>query len=169
MNKKILYHKLYRILDKKTPLKFDCGLLCGSKCCRGGSNNGMHLYPGEECMYGFQSEFLELKEESLSNTTISFAVCKGECNRKYRPLACRIFPFAPYISSDGKLYIVKDPRAYYQCPLFHSEDIRISGIFKRKIRDIFHLVIKDPEIKEYIIVLSKVLEEYSVFTGSTLP
>lgn len=169
MNKEILYRKLYRVLQYKTPLKIDCGLLCGSKCCKGGSDSGMHLYPGEECMYKYRSDFIELKEESFGGTSINFAVCKGECQRDYRPLACRIFPLAPYISPDGKLHIVNDPRAYYQCPLIQSEDFRISGTFKRELREIFNLLIKDQDIKDYIMKLSDVLQEYSAFTGSTLP
>lgn len=169
MNYKTLYRKSYRILENETPLKLDCGLLCDSKCCHGGNDNGMHLYPGEESIHESQSEFLKLREESFGNKTITFATCKGECNRTYRPLACRIYPYAPYIASDGKLYIVNDPRAYFQCPLFHSDDLKISANFKRKIREVFHLLIKDPDIKEYITDLSSVLDEYSAFTGCKLP
>lgn len=169
MHKYRLYRKAYRTLEHATPLNFDCGLLCRSKCCSGSIDDGMHLYPGEESMHKHQKEFLELREENFNDRMISFAVCSGKCNRRFRPLACRIYPFAPYIAEDGSLHIVKDPRAHYHCPLLSIEEFMMSGIFKRKVRDTFHMLIQDPDIREYVADLSAVLEEYAAFTGSLLP
>lgn len=163
MNKKILYKKAYRILENSTPLKVDCGLVCNKKCCSGDSNKGMHLYPGEEILH-VDSGFLNIKNESFGNSHILFATCKGTCIRKLRPLSCRIFPFAPYFDSTGRLSIIEDPRAKYLCPLlFDDVEIRISMRFKRDMLKVFRILVRDEEIKDYVHTLSKVLDEYARF------
>ena len=36
-------------LENITPLKpFNCGKLCSARCCCGGDNDGMGLFPGEK-------------------------------------------------------------------------------------------------------------------------
>ncbi len=50
-------NKAYELLENCTPLKFDCGALCGGKCCKGGDNDGMILFPGEEKYYAGKSGF----------------------------------------------------------------------------------------------------------------
>ena len=47
-DKERLYKKAKRIIGDKTPLKKDCGLICGGACCKGDSKTGMLLFPGEE-------------------------------------------------------------------------------------------------------------------------
>ena len=49
MNDKIyLIKKAYELLDRVTPLTYDCGKLCGGRCCKGDGNTGMWLFPYEE-------------------------------------------------------------------------------------------------------------------------
>lgn len=169
MNKKLLYGKAYRILDKSTPLRFDCGLLCNSKCCLGDSNSGMQLYPGEEVML-INSEFLYIKDEVFHDMKIKFAICKGKCDRRYRPLACRVYPLVPYISQEGKLRIIEDPRAKYNCPLLlydKSEDI--NKLFKRNVYKVFLLLFQDKDINRYLQCLSDTIRGYASFIGMELP
>ena len=82
------YQKLYaeavRIIGDKTPLKKDCGLICGGECCKGDDETGMLLFPFEESV-------LAVKEKD----GVRLAVCKSHCQRQERPLSCRIFPFFP--------------------------------------------------------------------------
>ena len=165
MNKKLLYKKVYRILENSTPLRFDCGLVCNKKCCSGDSSNGMHLYPGEEILH-HNSDFLDIRNEFFGNSNVLFAVCQGSCLRNLRPLSCRIFPFVPYIDLSGKLSIIEDPRAKYLCPLlFDTSEISIDRRFKRDILKVFRLLIQDEEIRDYIQALSKVLDEYARFVS----
>lgn len=168
MYKKILYKKAYRILNISTPLNFDCGVLCNNKCCKGDNNKGMILFPGEEIMYANES-FLLIKEKDFCDTKILFASCSGKCDRKLRPLACRIFPLVPYINKDGLLQIINDPRAKYLCPLLTGIDhIKISPVFKRNVRKVFQRLSQDRDIREYLVKLSGVLEEYMRFTGTDI-
>jgi hypothetical protein len=164
MNKKNLYKRAYRLLDNLTPLKFDCGLICNSKCCTGDNNAGMCLFPREESMFDKDGNFLTIRKEKLVNTEVSFAVCNGSCNRKLRPLSCRIFPYVPYLKENGRLIIIEDPRAKYICPLLiKSYEFRIDKKFKRKIFNAFQLLIQDNDIKDYIRLYSGVLDEYKTF------
>lgn len=164
MYKKILYRKVYRILKNTTPLKYDCGLLCNSKCCAGDQNSGMCLFPGEELMFDKMESFLNIRKDKLSNTDVLFAVCNGTCNRKYRPLSCRIFPLVPYLGQDGRLTIIEDPRAKYLCPLLiEAFEFKVDKLFTRSILNVFRLLIQDNDIKNHICLLSGVLDEYKRF------
>ncbi len=164
MNKKILYGKAYRMLENSTPLKFDCGLLCSSKCCSGDKDAGMCLFPGEELMFDGNGDFLTTRKEKLLDTEVLFAVCKGTCNRRLRPLACRIFPYIPYLDKKGRITIIEDPRARYLCPLLMElPEFKIDLIFRRNISNVFHLLMKDNDIKSYLCLLSGVLDEYKRF------
>lgn len=167
MYKKILYKKAYRLLEGSTPLKYDCGMLCGKKCCSGDKDAGMHLYPGEETFLSEKHDFLDVRKDLFNNTDIFFAICKGNCARAHRPLACRIYPLIPYIDGKGRMNIIKDPRARYICPLLSDlKEIQIERSFVRRITEVFRLLAQDTEIKAYITTLSNVLDEYSRFTGS---
>jgi hypothetical protein len=167
MYKKILYKKAYRSLEGSTPLKYDCGMLCGKKCCSGDKDAGMHLYPGEETLLSQKHDFLVVRKDFFNDNEISFAVCNGNCDRRYRPLACRIYPLVPYIDDKGRLNIIEDPRARYICPLLlNLKEIRIERSFFRRITEVFRLLTQDTEIKAYITALSSVLVEYSKFMGT---
>ncbi|MDP4094064.1 MAG: hypothetical protein Q8920_11965 [Bacillota bacterium] len=164
MNKKLLYKRAYTMLENATPLKFDCGLLCNSKCCSGNSDAGMILFPGEEAMSDKSSDFLRLTEENISDTGVLFAVCKGTCSRRHRPLSCRIFPYVPYLDGSGRLTIIEDPRAKYLCPLLlESFEFKIDKMFERKVFKAFRLLIHDNDIKSHISLMTGVLDEYKRF------
>lgn len=165
MYRRILYKKAYRLLKDSTPLKFDCGLLCSSKCCTGDSDMGMCLYPGEEIMLEGQEDFLDIRKDKIQSNEVLFAVCNGKCNRKFRPLACRIFPYVPYLDENGRLTVIEDPRAKYLCPLLiESFELKIDKAFKRKVYEACQFLIRDEEIKSFIGLLSGVLEDYKKLT-----
>ncbi len=167
MNKKLLYKKAYRILEKSTPLKIDCGVLCGKACCKGDQDTGMYLFPGEEEMLSQADDFISIKPTKLYSrygTPIKLAVCQSWCRRNLRPLSCRIFPLAPYISDNGILDVITDPRAKALCPLAAYEDfIQIDPSFKKKVRKVFRMLAQDDEIREFILNLSKILDTYRLW------
>lgn len=164
MNKKSLFRRAYRLLENTTPLKFDCGLLCNSKCCNGDSDAGMGLFPGEETILDAQADFLAVRKEKMVDRDVLFATCNGSCNRELRPLSCRIFPYVPYLKENGRLTIIEDPRARYLCPLFmESFEFKIDKKFKRRIFSAFNILIQDRDIKDHIHLLSGVLDEYKKF------
>lgn len=167
MDKKLLYKKAYRMLENSTPLKIDCGLICGQKCCKGDGNTGMHLYPGEESLYNGQApDFLKIRQEAFAASEVLFIVCNSHCHRSKRPLACRIYPYVPYLDGDGRLSIIADPRAKYVCPLLtESLEFKSDFRFLLNLKKVFRYLIIDREIRSYIESLSTVLDEYKRFVG----
>ena len=106
------------MLEEVTPAKFDCGKLCGSRCCKDGENSelGMWLMPGEKEFLKRNTDFRFVKDESGNDC----AVCGGECDRELRPFACRIYPYYASLETlpDGhiRIRIKPDPRAMRCCP-----------------------------------------------------
>ena len=101
------------LLAEVTPLKRDCGRLCGARCCRSmpGEETGMLLFPGEEELYRNREEW------RVTETAEGLMVlCPGTCRREERPLSCRIFPLLMLVR-DGKIRTATDLRARAVCPL----------------------------------------------------
>ncbi len=102
--------KALALLEAVTPLRVDCGKLCGGRCCRADKEaEGMRLFPDEPPPKGLR----------VSDTADGgrLAVCDGTCDRRFRPLACRMFPLFPHLGADGRVRAAWDPRALRVCPL----------------------------------------------------
>ena len=144
---KSIYDKVYRLLDGVTPLKADCGQLCGKNCCKGDSRTGMLLFPGEETT-------LNVIEENGRR----LAVCGGKCERHDRPLSCMMFPFFPV--EDNGIKIVPDYRGINVCPMIaHSDEIRFSRQFMRRLRAAGKILYSDPECAEFMKEISEEIED----------
>ena len=129
MNSAYVYLQLYRLFDRNTPLKKDCGVLCDKACCKG-DDCGMYLFPGENKVYELLNpDWCSLDKSDLSYTynnktkNVPILFCNGECDRYQRPLSCRIFPLTPYLTKDKKLEIMMDPRAKSICPISRALDL----------------------------------------------
>lgn len=170
MNIAYIYLQIYRLFDDAHPLPGDCGKLCGKACCSG-DDAGMYLFPGEESVFRLlnpswanieKSDFTYCFGGREKNVPIIF--CSGDCDRYQRPLACRIFPLTPYLSENGRLEIIIDPRAKSVCPLPYKLDIcDFNSRFVKNIRRAFLLLMKNDEIKEYLIRYSEYIDEYRKF------
>jgi len=144
-----LYTKAGQIIKDKTPLKADCGLICGKNCCKGNEETGMLLFPNEKT---------DLKIISGKNGNL--AVCNGRCDRKNRPLSCKIFPFFPVINQNGKIEAVLDYRGYSVCPMIKNENIiKFDRRFIKAVKKVGKLLYKNPECKEFIDRVSKDIRE----------
>jgi len=149
-----MYEKIFRILEDKTPLKADCGKLCGGACCKGDENTGMRLFPGEES---------ELPVRQLDSGH-RLVVCDGTCDRSKRPLACRIFPFFPTIDEKGKIYVEEDYRAKRVCPMIgHGEEILFDPGFFRALKKVGKLLRKDPACREFLQQSTEEIDIYREF------
>ncbi len=149
------------ILERVTPLKNkNCGKLCGACCCKGSENDGMYLFPGEyELLLGEQGfSFLDCE----GNFGQPMLVCRGQCDRKKRPLACRFFPLFPLAvehNSEVKIIPIPDPRASI-CPLL-SQEYNISKQFYRSVRLAGKYLVRDEVCLEYLLKLSAEIMEIS--------
>lgn len=118
--------KARELLQNETPLKLDCGRLCGGACCQPdeGGENGMLLYPFEERLYRKPIEgfaFRLIDDDTLYKGGKRL-VCEGACPREHRPLACRVFPLRMKLECDPdgshtRVVAELDPRARAVCPL----------------------------------------------------
>ena len=145
----LLYKKLYGLFDDVTPLKKDCGAVCGRACCKGDAATGMRLFPHEKTAL-----------RTVENDGARFALCGGECSRGERPLSCRIFPFFPAIDDAGSVKVIVDPRAEAVCPLArHSEHIAFRRIFLRRMHAAANLLYAVPECRAFLREITEEIED----------
>ena len=149
----VLYRKINAIMDTLTPLRVDCGVLCGGACCKGDSQTGMRLFPHEESV-------LPVIEEN----GVRLAVCNGTCDRDTRPLSCRIFPFFPTLDEKGRVFVETDDRALRLCPLLtHSDEIVFDRRFFRALKKVGKLLAKDPECRAFLKETTAEIDTYRAF------
>ena len=149
-----LYKKIFRLLGDLTPLRADCGQLCGGACCKGDAACGMRLFPHEE------TKLSVIPSESGGR----LAVCDGACIRSERPLSCRIFPFFPTVDEKGHVFIEPDHRAGRLCPLIqHSEEIAFDPRFFRALKRVGRLLAADPECRAFLEQITEEIDLYSTF------
>ncbi len=158
------YKKIYGMLDKVSPVPYDCGSLCNSICCRGDSFSGedpyIYLLPGEK-------EYLEyagckmkivrrrLKYHDLPSSWGKYvytAECSQpeNCNRSVRPIQCRTFPITPHITETGELLMIYcDVDLPYVCPLLEEEK-KLSDDFLAITYEAWKLLTEDGAIRDLV-------------------
>ena len=138
--KKDVITRAREVLLPYTPLRGDCGLVCGKACCKGDGETGMLLFPGEDTALPV----------IIKNGT-RLCVCEGKCDRSERPLSCIIFPFFPYMSEDGKIRARADIRGINVCPLIsHKDEVLFSKIFLRRVARAGRILAKDEECRKFL-------------------
>lgn len=170
MNPAYVYLQIYKLFDNHTPIKADCGRLCGKACCKG-DDSGMYLFPGEKSVFKLLkpewarldvSDFTYKFNGKEKNVPILF--CSGECDRYQRPLACRIFPLTPYINNNGELEIIIDPRANSVCPLSGLRDISdFDPAFVKNVKRAFAILSENKEVYAFLSTYSRMIDEYARF------
>ena len=156
------YPRAYVRLGHITPIPADCGQLCGKRCCKGREDDGMILFPGENC---FPPSF-HITDRTINGHPIRFAVCTGQCRREARPLSCRIYPFAPYLDETGTLSVIPDPRAKYVCPLLSESALPlIDRRFRKAVLGVFTLLLDVDGMRPMLAAYSRMLDDYKRFVG----
>ena len=139
------------LLRELTPLKTDCGRLCGGACCEGDEHTGMLLFPEEDALYercGFARVIPA--DFSLCGTDAKLFVCKGRCERDKRPLACRLFPLFLTFKEDGVTKLRLDRRAKGVCPLTDYGIKSLDPDFKQAARKAYDLLLEDDACAAYL-------------------
>lgn len=162
--------KAYTRLENITPLKYDCGSLCGALCCdnngKEGETLGMWLLP-------YEKELLEALTNADATTKFIFGkaedgtetvFCSGYCDRRFRPFACRIYPFYAKLIRDNtertRIKVKVDPRARFSCPIAMKDSyLRPSIEFVAAVKSAVRELMKDEEIKQDLISTSEFLSE----------
>ena len=142
-------------LNSVTPLKRDCGRVCGSRCCDSleGEETGMLLFPGEDVLYRDMEEW-----KILPAPAGSMVICPGTCSREDRPLACRLFPLLPVIR-DGAVRAVMDRRAYAVCPLARQGIRALDPEFTTAVREAGKILAEDGKQRRFLEMLTEEQDE----------
>ena len=161
--RKRTFRAIYRLLDRVSPVPFDCGTICGAVCCNAvdySEDMGMILLPGEEKLHDRQSDWLkweafDAEESDFPDTWIGkvyFVKCKNppKCPRNLRPMQCRTFPLLPHIDKEGNLHLIyNDYELPYVCPMIEDE-VELDPRFIRATFTAWKHLICDPLIRDMI-------------------
>ena len=82
---KKFYGALLPLLNKKTPMKENCGDLCGARCCKDSEEGeGMYLYPHEREYLGDMSDFAKifLSDFQVCGKRTEILMCGGKGSAK---------------------------------------------------------------------------------------
>jgi len=144
------YNTLYQKLEELTPLLFDCGRLCGSRCCRSEDDtDGMLLFPGEEKLFA-NAQGMRLHPTQLEGYgPATLLICPGTCDRTARPLACRVFPLAPALEN-GQIVCRPDSRGRFLCPLCRDDTEALDPAFVSAVQDIYSSLYAHGDTRPFI-------------------
>ena len=147
--------RAYALLEELTPLTTDCGAVCDGRCCReSAESEGMLLFPGEETLLADAGFTIRPAAGGYLLT------CGGTCDRSRRPLACRIFPLFPYVTQEGRVRAVYDPRGYRMCPLVREcAHVPLDRTFVRAVRRVGRVLMEDPACTEFLRQSSREIDE----------
>lgn len=153
------YKRVYRLLEKVTPLREDCGALCGKLCCRPvRPETGIYLFPGEEAMLRGTEEWLEWTEQQAQEYDfppswrgpVYFVRCHGHCPREKRPLQCRFFPLTAHYLPEGHLVLIWETVALpYRCPLLGGR-FPLEQAFIEAVAKAWELLLQHPLIEDLV-------------------
>lgn len=67
-----------------------------------------------------------------------------------RPLQCRIFPLAPHLDEDGRLYMIyQSGQLPYSCPLI-SDKLKLNDDFLKANFTVWKHLVRDPLIYDLV-------------------
>ena len=154
----------YSALRAVTPLPngLDCGKFCGARCCRGGDNDGMLLFRGEERFFEHDPRFT-----IRTNGDRKLLICPGVCDRRTRPLACRMYPFYPVPQDTEKglsIRVVYDLRGLRTCPLVYGRR-KPDPRFIRAVRKAGYILSRDADNLQMMRETAALFEDMVSLTG----
>ena len=150
-------YSAYCRLKYVTPLKTDCGKMCDGECCKGDRETGMVLFPGEEKLF-LNKEGYTVREKTDGSKLL---VCNGVCDRKERPLSCRIYPLFPYTyieNCEVKQKVIYDVRGMNSCPIVNKA-IKTDKKFVFAVRLAGKELLKDEECSKQLLEISREIDE----------
>ena len=170
--RKSTYRAIYRLLDRVSPLPYDCGKLCSAACCTCGEAQeeedmqlGIYLLPGEEKLFSKKEDWLTWTWEKAEDFDfpqswtgkVYFIRCTNppHCPRERRPLQCRFFPLSPHLMEDGTLRLVRNTvELPYSCPLI-QEEMELTPEFIQATYTVWKHLIRDPLIYDLVLMDSE--------------
>lgn len=163
--KKRTYKAIYRLLNKVSPVDYDCGTLCNCRCCKDDDISedmemGIYLMPGEEKIHNKKDPWLNWQEELAEDYDfpdswigkIYFVKCTNppNCNREMRPIQCRTFPLMPHLDEEGNLLLIETlDELPYECPLI-VDKMPLNEDFVKATYTVWKHLIRESKIYDLI-------------------
>lgn len=143
-----------------TPLRRDCGGVCGAACCACDEDGqgGMLLFPGEDALYDPLPPGFSITRDDAVMPGMKLLTCAGRCDRSLRPLACRMFPLTPVLTEDGRLRVRVDPRSFSVCPLSEYGVRGMDRAFGQTMLESARILNQCPEHRAYFQALTAYFE-----------
>ena len=145
---------VYAAIGETTPLREDCGCLCGAACCKADADNqgGVCLLPGEEMLLR-DADWGEITHEQMMDRPM--LICHDTCDRERRPFLCRVFPLCP-VKNDKGWTARMDARARTVCPLSRGGIRGLDPAFTRSCVRAIRLIAQDPEGEAFLTRWSRI-------------
>ncbi len=179
------FEELYRIFPR--PLsEIDCGEKCGPfneygvpVCC----DINLIIPSAYKAEWGFLKEKTDLWQPWSSSDLIDADLendvqdgqvllkCLGyqHCQRPFRTLTCRAFPFFPYLDSQGKFVGLVYFQEYREMCWIISNLSLVTAAYKADFQQAFELLFKQyPESKESYIQYSSYIREENAISGDKI-
>lgn len=173
--KKRTWKAIYRLLDRVSPVDYDCGELCGAACCTCAEEDcqdelGIYLYPGEEKIHSKNDKWLTWTVENAEDFEfpdswsgkVYFVKCSTPpvCPRNLRPFQCRTYPLTPHLDEDGILTLIyNDEELPYSCPLI-EDAVPLNDDFVKATYMVWSHLLRDPLIYDLVEMDSRARDEY---------
>ncbi|MDR1569731.1 MAG: hypothetical protein LBS72_04500 [Oscillospiraceae bacterium] len=157
------------LIEAVTPLRQDCGALCGRACCASNPDDpsGMILFPGEERLYDPAPDWAQTESIEFEGLRCVLLRCIKPCPRDMRPLACRIFPLTP-IMRGCKASLRMDRRAFSICPLAEHGIAALDRAFVSAVKEATRLLATDHSCRMYLAALADRQERISNWSSIVL-
>ena len=148
------------LLSDVTPLKTDCGRVCGGACCQADEDGqgGMLLFPGEERLYDSLPPGWRVERDDGVLKGALLLICDGTCDRDKRPLSCRLFPLLPTAKGCRM-----DRRAWAVCPLMESGKQGLNPAFVQAVKAAGQILYACPEHEGFLNALHAYNEHLTRF------
>lgn len=148
------------LLEDATPLKNDCGRVCGGACCQPDAEGqgGMLLFPGEESFYDPLPEGFAISPAPEIEGAL-LLTCSGFCDRKNRPLSCRLFPLLPR-EKDGCVRAVRDRRGFIVCPLLTGGIAAFHPVFRSRVVRAGEILYAQPDHRAFLTALHRYIRSF---------
>lgn len=158
------YRAIYRLLNRVSPVPFDCGQICGAACCTAAELDdelGILLLPGEDKIHDRNADWMTWNTLSTQEYEFPrswrgnayFVRCKTppHCLREMRPIQCRTFPLMPVINENGELELIfNDTELPYCCPMI-EEETELDPRFVQATYTVWKHLIRDPLIYDLVL------------------
>ncbi len=151
--------KIYAASGDATPMKTDCGAICGAACCHTDDDG-----KGGVALLACEREILqdiswgEIGRDASMDAPM--LMCSGMCDRDLRPFLCRIFPLCPTIGKNNRWTVRMDARARAVCPLAGSGLSGLNPEFVRGAARAVRLLAEDPAGEAFLIRWAAIENEF---------